>query len=287
MKSITLQSPTGKTSLFQMASCYSELNEKQLQGISFLYKNHIAKLSQQDKEAMKIALLPYMLTPQPALELVLNIPAATWVDIYPHLEWIFETPRFTKWPSTFLDKLHKELHAPVEMLRTSSILEMTTMDDAFVIASKEKDFTKVYEIIACLFRPMRKDIHTFKKSAEWNGDVREPFNQYTVKERAQKLQRTVSKITATSVYLYAKSFHDVQLVEKFQNLFPVDEQKEEGAPEVVRVGNNYGWPGVILEMSNTKFGDLEKTKAMNWYTVLFEMSRQVDIAKQRIENSRK
>lgn len=276
MKQLKITTAT-YTAVHLLPTSYSELDYDQLITICYLYKDHLFELTNKQKKAMKIALFGLICRPVVPLEAVKNIPATVWVDLLPCLEWIFETPVFKEWPLPYLSPKNTKLKAPVEMLRTSSFWEMASMDDAFTMASNKKSVDHMFLIITILFRPERDKIKEFKKSVDWNGDVRELFNDFKAKKLAQEIRKPKHKKNfptelAVAVFLYSKSFHENNLIKKFENLFPAPGKKE------VRVGNNYGWPGIILEMSNTKFGNLEETKNQNWYTVLFEMSRQVDIA---------
>lgn len=278
MKQIKIQLEGANPKTYSMPEGYHELDFQQLIFVSFYYSDHLHKISVSDIRAIKMALFPMLTMPKMNFQVYKEIHAYQWVELLSLLDWVFETPKFNKWPLPYLSPEHKHLKSPVEMMRTSSIYEVSTMEDIFTLVANAKMTVRMKDLICLLFRPERSDIKKFRKSNEWNGDVREPFNLITYKDRSAVYEKSFAstkstKTLETAVFLFVTSFHEHNLMKGFANLFEKPTDKTEG--------NSYGWPGIILEMSNTKFGSLEDTQKQNWYTVLFEMSRQVDLKKQR------
>lgn len=251
------------------------MTKKQFFQVCFLYKDLLTGATTEQIHAMKITLFKILNTPQIPIMEINQINSGEWFDILPNLDWVFDIPvlHTNHIPVLKRNVFSKKLYGPIGQLDTSSIEEMAEADDAFIKASNNQDVEMIYRLVAILYRPKRKDLTEFKKSDKWNGDVREPFNEIRCLARIKWLKRNIPFYKIVGIYIFMWSFHANQLIKGFPNLFDSVEK------EVKRVGNDYGWAGTILAMSNTKFGDLEKTKNENWFVVLVEMSRQLDLAK--------
>ena len=265
MKKLVINNKT-----YSLAESWGELNEKQFLRAAFLYANSLTEKSQETKEInAKATLMTFFhvaTTPTIPWKVYNDIPAYQWVDILHHVSWFFDTPKMQESPIKKIGKFF----APIKQLETSSLLEMVECENAFTDASNKQSTDKMYLLFAILYRPKRTELIKYKKSADWDGDVREPFNLKKCEERIPYIRKHISFHYIIAVYIFYWSFHENALIGGFPSLFANDETKP-------KVGNDYGWAGIMLGMANTKFGTLDETGKQNWFTVFVEMNRQVDI----------
>lgn len=207
-----------------------------------------------------------------------KINSRQWVDILPHLNFCFQVPDFKQNPIPELKLKGLNYVGPIGLLDKSSIEEMVNADNTFIQASNTKDIDKMYLLVSILYRPVRFDLNEFKASDNWNGDIREPFNLEKCKSRAYKFKNIPTQYIV-AVFLYYWAFRENKLM-SFKRIF---KSGKSGSKMEDR-----GWAGTLLEISHLPvFGNLDETKKQNWFTVLFEMDRQMEIQEKREEEFEK
>jgi hypothetical protein len=251
-----------------LKSSWEEFSKQDFLKVAFIRaKNLKQDYSQIDFNAARITLfatlsnVPY--------KSILKINDMQWVDILPHLNYCFkDAPGLNTNLIPSVQIGFKKLYGPVGLLDKVSIGEMASADTAFTSASNDMDMEKIYLLNAILYRPKRKDLSEFRASKKWNGDVREPFNMTTCKARVSMFKKLDAHYVVAT-FLYYWSFREKKLM-PFTRIF----KKATG----MSTKTNRGWAGTILEMANLPvFGDLEKTSEQEWFTVLYEMDRQLEI----------
>jgi len=112
-----------------------------------------------------------------------------WGQLRQQFAWLFETRPEGKPPiSSFL---HKGInyHLPNDGFSDTTAIEVAMANMAFVDFAhpEEPDQKALDRLIATLCRPRRTDLRKFQRSRDWNGDVREPFTEQRMMERATAL----------------------------------------------------------------------------------------------------
>lgn len=263
---------------YQLVQSWNEMTGKQFVRTCHIRGKHINDSTQEAFNASRIILFSILSNvPQ---NLINEITAVQWVDILPHLNFVFETPDLDHNPLKKISTgIFHNVIGPVGMLEHSTYEEMITADTFFTKASTTKDIEFLYRLFAVLYRPERLNLKSVQCNPEiWNGDTREPFNSTLAKTRAKQYQESVPFHYVVGVFLYYWSFREHVLVKQFKNLFI---KPQSSGQQVVRQGNDYGWAGQLLEMSGKQFGDLKETGNTHWSTILMEQSRQIDIARNR------
>lgn len=267
---------------YQLVSSWDEMTGKQFVRTCHIRGEHINDTTQQAFNASRIIL--FSVLSNVPMKLIEEITAVQWVDILPHLNFVFETPNLTTNPFKKISTgFFKNVIGPAGMLDHSTYEEMITADTFFTKASEQKDVSFMYKLFAVLYRPERLNLHQEQMNPKtWNGDHREPFNSTLAKSRAAEYEKKVPFHYVVGVFLYYWSFRDQQLIKGFPNLF---QKPVSSGTQVKRQGNDYGWAGKLLQMSGKQFGDYDSTKNQHWRTILVEESRQIDIAREREFNS--
>lgn len=80
---------------------------------------------------------------------------------------------------------------PAENLADTSSIELAMCTIYHLAFGREVQANRkaIFSIIATICRPERADLAKFRKSAEWNGDVREEYNSRVAEERALAFEK--------------------------------------------------------------------------------------------------
>jgi hypothetical protein len=255
---------------YRLKSSFTEFTEKELKIVCYLRSQNmnIEELDQIKFNAVRITL--FKLLSNVPMSLIERITAVQWVDILPHMNFVFKAPDFKTNPFPRLRIGANTYIGPSGMLDKSTVEEMSQADTAFIASSNGKEEDKLYLLAAILYRPQREDLAEFKKSKEWNNDIREPFNIEKCKARVNEFKKLRS-FYVIAVYLYYFSFRENKLM-KFTRVFKKATEKQSDT------GTNRGWAGTLLEMAHLPvFGNIDQLIHQNWFTVVYEMDRQLEI----------
>ena len=106
-----------------------------------------------------------------------------------------------------------------------------------------------------MYRPKRTDLNSFKKSSNWNGDIREEFNAEKCKARLKQIKEIPLEILVAN-YLYFSSVRE-QRFKILRYLFAETESK-------IHMDDR-GWAGSMLQLSHSGvFGNFEQQMKQNW-----------------------
>src|SRR3989338_421465 len=230
----------------QLPESWDELTEKQFMRACFVRAQHFHDSDDIALNASRIVLFR-ILTGTP-LRRIGKISAAEWLDILPHMNFIFSTPVLSKNPVQVIHvpKLGK-LYGPQGMLDNSMFDELITADRHFTQANLEgeEQLIRFYKLFCTLWRPERKDIKQFRSDTEkWNGDNREPINSNLINDRAQLLMQHLPLWKVLPAFIYYWAFRSSTLEKEYPKIF----EKSSGSG----TGVNYGWAGFLLEISGSK-----------------------------------
>ena len=263
-----------------LPSSWNDLNEEQFKRVCFVRAQHIHNENQQAVNASRMVL--FHILSGLKTYIIEEITAIQWADILPHMNFIFDTPTLdhNPLPKVYVAGLG-DLYGPEGMLDYSSFDEMISADKQFTTINTTEDEEQRYTLFAKLFfilyRPEHEHLAEFRKDPKrWNGDIREHFNSEIINERVKLYRGNVEFYKLVAAFIYYWSFRSNKLVAGFPNYF-----KEPDGDNEDRTGNDYGWADPLFEMSGDKFGTFEQTANQHWYTIMAEISRQIDKANAR------
>lgn len=249
---------------YQLISSFAEMSKYQFLNLCKLRLEHIEKEATQiEYNALRI--VAFNLLSNVPLYLINRITSDQWVDLLPYVDYAFlEVPDLKKNLLPEI-KIGKEiLHGPVGLMDKCTIDEFTRIDTSFISASNGKDIASLSVMFSYMYRPIRKDLKSFKKSSSWNGDIREEFNAEKCKSRLNKIKE-FPMIYLVANYLYFSSVRE-QRFKILKYLFAEVESK-------IRMDDR-GWAGSMLQLSHSGvFGNFEQQMKQNWFTVMVEMDR--------------
>lgn len=251
---------------YQLKSCFSEFNQKDLlmccRVLSAIIPSDKKEIPVIEYNQLRMVLFHELL--DISSKNTLQITAEQWVDILPHLNYCFDTPKFVGNLLPIIKNKLTFFYGPIGLLDNSSFGEMISADHAFQNAVYgDKD--SFYLLASILYRPKRIDLSLFKESEKWNGDVREPFNLERSKERMYLFKRLPFEFII-AIFIYYKSFR-VHRLEGFEDLFKGSAKKSK---------RDIGWFAVALELAATKFGNYDETFQQNCFNVLIQIEREIE-----------
>lgn len=257
MKKITINNQS-----FQLKSSFSEITESEYLQICKFRSSYIAeKATITEFNAMRITIF-YLLSDIP-LNIFNKIISEQFVDLLPHVDFAalkipdLKTNLFPVIPSL-------KMVGPIELMRTCTAEEFTLIDTAFVRASNQKKIDDLALMACFMYRPIRSDLEIFKKTKEWNGDIREPFNSERCKSRLPKF-KNIPMEQLVAIFLYFASVRK-QRFQILKYLFADTGEKN--------FMDNRGWAGSMLSLAHSGvFGNFEEQMKTNWFTVMVELDR--------------
>lgn len=266
---------------YYLKASFKELTLSELLKVAYIRSQHLdlGKVNQIEFNAVRIMAFTHL--SNVPKKLIDQITAVEWVDLLEYVNWVFKAPDLDKQLIETLSVRLRKYIGPIGMMDKATMNEMVQADTAFTAFTNNKDVEKLYLLTAILYRPLRSDLLEFKKSKDWNGDVREPFNMTKVKARVNRF-KSIPIHYHVAVLLYFWSFRETKLM-PFKRVFKSN-AKTEG-------GTNRGWAGTMLEMAHLPvFGNIDKIGQQNWFTVVYEMDRQLENQEKRekeLEKSKK
>ena len=263
---------------FSLPSAWNEINANQLMMVAQIWGPFFlsgGEVKQEELDAAKMQVLKKLLKMN--WFQFYRVKAFEWKELIALLDWIHEEPTLNKQLLPIIKVKGKVFHGPAKELKSSSFDELIFADTQFVNISSKKDWDFIYLLVAALYRPVRADLKEFKASEKWNGDIREPFNAQKVRETSEVFKKRLSFIQALAILYFYWGFRNENLL-KFTKLFP---KAEEGETKVKESGGNFGWVHTRLDVSNTKFGDFEKTGKESWLNIIFHINEEMKKAEKQ------
>jgi hypothetical protein len=248
--------PKPKKLKVQAASSWNELTEKQLK--------RVAKLLFSDKSYHSYLIRQMMVMTGLKRRHVISFTPEQLTQLNHLFDFLLEENNLTRQliPSFSIGLLRRKLYGPGDGLASVNANEFMEADDYYMEFEKTKDIKQIDKLIACLYRPKNKEVNV--KSEAFAGDVRLPFNPYTVERRAKKIAWLDSS-TKLGILLWYKGCRGAWEA-FFDKIFSGETQES-----VL----NYGWPETIIKLSGDTFGDLEATGKQPMFNILLKM--QIDM----------
>lgn len=174
-----------------------------------------------------------------------------WGQLRQQFAWLFTTTPTGKPPlPTFA---HKGLnyHLPADAYADTTAVELSYANMAYLAFANpnEPDPDALDRLVATICRPRREDWRKFQNSSAWNGDVREPFSEQRMIERAKALESL-----DLSIKLIVLDYF-----ERMNNAFLEDYGEMFGADRQPRYGDGRGWVMLLKNVAKGgAFGDFDK-----------------------------
>lgn len=138
----------------------------------------------------------------------------------------------------------KTLHAPADALANVSIYELGMAFTAFEAYAATQEEAHLHRLLAILYRPAKPDTRHNRRS-NYEGDRRLPLlkHESTIPSRAQRMATLPKPVKRLLIFWFASCRR--QILSSFPNLFT----PAADAPAGERVGNDYGWGGLLLSLA--------------------------------------
>jgi hypothetical protein len=164
---------------------------------------------------------------------------------------------------------HKEVgfewHAPADELENLNIYEL---GQAFTLFEKYLDSLNedyIHQLIATLYRPAKPGTQ-YNIDSDYEGDIRLPYNRHerTVAQRAPYI-KMLPELTKQLLLFWFASCRQ-KIIGDYPNLFTPPEDEPQGE----RVGNDYGWGGIIMALADnvTQIDQIAEKPFHNVFTYL-------------------
>lgn len=189
-------------------------------------------------------------------KLVLSLEEWHWLK--EQCKWVFEVP-LQQQPFMFFTVRGVNYHLPAPAYGNTSALELALANIAFTEYAHPDEPQKAAldQLIFILCRPERKNLKKFRASNDWNGDVREPFNEAKMLDRSRSVAKGLPLDDKIAILNYF-----VQMNNGFLEMYPEFFGKSGGKKEP-RYKDGRGW---VLMLKNVAkeggFGDFDKVCQM-------------------------
>lgn len=179
-----------------------------------------------------------------------------WGQLRQQFAWLFTTVPTGKPPIASFFHAGINYHLPAENFQDTSAAELAQANMAYLEFARPLDEGELTtekehalgQLIATLCRPRRRDWRKFQRSADWNGDVREPFNQARMEQHAKGL---------ASLDLNMKLVI-LDYFERTNNAFLADYGELFGGNKEPRYGDGRGWLMLLKNVAKEgHFGTFE------------------------------
>lgn len=143
-------------------------------------------------------------------------------------------------------------YGPSDMGNNLTLDEFAKADKHYSAFTSRKNVDDLDKLIACLYREKRSDLK--QTDREYDGDLRVPFNEYHVANRALRVHRLSDDIKYAILLQYSG-------FRKFlQDRYPLTFSGGESS--------KYGISGMVVELAGPKFGTTDETFKSNIHPIL-------------------
>ncbi len=249
MKTIELAgSPAGRKK-YQVAETWSELTPEQYRQLIMCPR--LSANGSYDTIENEAAACRVWLGMSPKNWAALQLAHWQWGQLRQQCAWLFKTTPTGKPPIDTIAAGGLTYHLPANEFADTSAVELSYANIAYLAFANpdEPDPSALDRLVATLCRPRRTDWRKFQKSANWNGDVREPFNEARMIEHAKKLAR----LDLPMKLLVLDYF------ERMNNAFLTEYGELFGADKQPRYGDGRGWVMLLKNVAKQGYlGDFDK-----------------------------
>ncbi|MVM36476.1 hypothetical protein GO730_00440 [Spirosoma sp. HMF3257] len=174
-----------------------------------------------------------------------------WGQLRQQCAWLFTSKPEGKPPLDTFVHQGVNYHLPAANFTDSTAVDIAFANMAFVEFAHPDEPTPeaLDRLIAILCRPRRTDWRKFQKSLDWNGDVREEFNEQRMAERAKALATLDIQTKLIILDYFERTNHE--FLEQYGELF--------GGSREPRYGDGRGWIMLLKNVAKEgHFGDFDK-----------------------------
>lgn len=186
---------------------------------------------------------------------------------------------YTKIPYPFLESSKQKkgkrprLYGPKDELSNITIFELAYTFQLFENFIESQDPDQADQLIAALYRPQKPQTRENRRT-DYYGDIRMPLYRLEhMVEKRKGLVKTLPEIVKKIIIFWFGSCRH-QIIRQYENVF---QPAREG---VRRVGNDYGWGGMLLALSDG-IANLDKISTRPYQDGLIYLSSLEDQRKQR------
>lgn len=179
--------------------------------------------------------------------------------------WIWIQKEIKKKPFGYFDFQGIRYIIPDPGYSNTSAIEIAMANIQYMAFGRKKNpnVKAIYQLVATLCRPERKDLEAFKASTEWNGDIREEYNTVIAQERAKAFEKGNLPAGVVMGMLYYFEWMNSSFLKQYRDVYSGDDGDEEPLYE-----NGEGLVTTLMEVAKSgTFGDFEKVCRQNGHTV--------------------
>lgn len=180
-----------------------------------------------------------------------TLDAPQWEAVQARFAWIWEPPTSRPFES-FVHEGETYFVFDENFSDTRALdLTMALMDYLAFAHPTEPDVSAYERILATLCRPARGDLERFRLSDDWDGDLREPYNELRAADRALKLTSLPGPIKLALFEYFERSANE--FLENYERLFGG------GGGEEPRYPDGRGWLMLLKNVAKEgHFGDFDR-----------------------------
>lgn len=155
------------------------------------------------------------------------------------------------------------LYGPADMLKNLTFKEFVYAYNVYRAYKSTGKTHRLNELIAILYRPKVDGLTSASK--EYNGDLREPFNNNLVDQRA-RLVANLPRHYKFAIQLFFEGCFS-QIVERYDKLFAKNDTDSEAAGNLKEL---------IHRLAGNEFGNFQETEQQNIYDILDQLKINVE-----------
>ena len=243
-------------------STWNELRRRQLLDV-------LAELYTKPDPARRLRLLS-LLTGFP-LPLLTGLELDVLAQLLPLTDWLTsETHLLTEQllptlgiPGRHLTERPTVWRGPLSYLSNVLFGEFIFADTFFVLYSLHGKQEHLDQFLTVLYRPARQGASP--QDADWNGDVRQTFNEHQLEARTRRMQHVpaMEKLAVLTWYRGCRT----QLAQEFSSVFLKADENTSTTP-----GQAPDWSRVLRKLAGSAFGTVAQTAGQPLRLVLAEMN---------------
>ncbi|WP_288370325.1 hypothetical protein [uncultured Algoriphagus sp.] len=186
------------------------------------------------------------------------------------------TPVLNHFPQVKAGKV--VLYGPSHLLADLTFGELRAAVEEMQAYFDSRGEDQLSRMIACLYRPERKDWESWQRAENYDGRRREPFNRARIEDLALITAR-LGKVERTGILLWFS--HSLQYIQSEDlmisgreiNLSPLFPQPVQEDSEPLRPDQRgAGWTGVLFQLAEQKvFGEVDKADRTGFFDILVYM----------------
>ncbi|GAB3256125.1 hypothetical protein GCM10027347_17740 [Larkinella harenae] len=178
--------------------------------------------------------------------------------------WVF-TERIRHKPFESFEVQGVSYHLFAENFADTSAIEIAMANMQYLAYARRESPNPqaVYQLVATLCRPLRKDLARAKKSVDWNGDSREAYNTILAEERAVVFEKKKLPLGVIMGVLQYFEFTNNRFLERYKHAYePADDDEEPLYPD------GRGLITTFMDVAKTGvFGEFDQVCRQNGHTV--------------------